>query len=89
MRQGFLADTSVNNFGGTYSFFAGQGPELDAQNRPISGTSISSRLWRCIGERCCLRARDSALPPSGHWAEERHCLRFLEERQLLRCSAWM
>ena len=40
VRQGFLADTSVNNFGGTYSFFAGQGPELDAQNRPISGTSI-------------------------------------------------
>jgi hypothetical protein len=33
-------DTSVNNFGGTYTFFGGNGPELDANNQPIPGTSI-------------------------------------------------
>ncbi|HTQ53851.1 MAG TPA: carboxypeptidase regulatory-like domain-containing protein [Bryobacteraceae bacterium] len=39
VRQSFLADTSVNNFGGTYTFFGGVGPELDANNQPVDGTS--------------------------------------------------
>jgi hypothetical protein len=39
VRESFLNDTSVNNFGGTFSFFGGIGPELDADNEPIAGTS--------------------------------------------------
>jgi hypothetical protein len=40
IRQVFLNDTSVNNFNGTYTFFGGSGPALDANNQPIAGTSI-------------------------------------------------
>ncbi len=40
VRRSLLEDTSVNNFGGTYTFFGGSGPELDANNQPIAGTSI-------------------------------------------------
>ena len=32
--------TSVSNFGGTFTFTGGSGPELDANNNPIAGTSI-------------------------------------------------
>jgi hypothetical protein len=39
-RQSFIDDTSVNNFGGTFAFFGGSGPELDANNQAIAGTSI-------------------------------------------------
>ena len=35
-----VRDTSVNNFGGSYAFFGGVGPILDANNQPVSGTSI-------------------------------------------------
>lgn len=40
LRQSFLDDRSENNFGGSYSFFGGTGPALDASNNPIAGTSI-------------------------------------------------
>ena len=40
IRQSFIDDTSVNNFGGSYVFFGGAGPQLDANNQPIPGTSI-------------------------------------------------
>ncbi len=40
LRQSFLDDTSVSNFGGTYTFFGGVGPELDANNQPIAGTAV-------------------------------------------------
>jgi hypothetical protein len=40
LRQGYLDSTSVSNFGGTYSFLGGSGPELDAANRPVAGTSM-------------------------------------------------
>ena len=33
-------DTSVTNFGGTYTFFGGNGPKLDANNQPVPSTSI-------------------------------------------------
>lgn len=39
-RQSWLDDTSVNNFGGTYAFFGGTGPELDENNLPIAGTLV-------------------------------------------------
>lgn len=39
-RQSFIDDTSVNNFGGTFAFFGGSGPELNANNQAIAGTSI-------------------------------------------------
>ena len=32
--------TSRSNFNGTYTFFGGNGPQLDANNQPIAGTSI-------------------------------------------------
>jgi hypothetical protein len=38
-RQNFNHDTSANNFNGTFTFFGGQGPSLDATNQPIPGTS--------------------------------------------------
>lgn len=41
VRQVFLDDTSLNNFGGTYTFFGGTGSELNSDNQPIPGTSIS------------------------------------------------
>jgi hypothetical protein len=40
VRESFLRDTSVNNFGGTFTFFGGIGPELDAANQAIAGTSV-------------------------------------------------
>jgi hypothetical protein len=40
LRESFDKDTSVNNFGGSYTFFGGEGPELDANNQPIAGTEI-------------------------------------------------
>jgi Carboxypeptidase regulatory-like domain len=40
-RQSFYSDTSVSNFGGTFAFFGGLGPQLDASNQPIPGTSIN------------------------------------------------
>jgi hypothetical protein len=41
LRRSLNSDTSVTNFGGTYTFFGGNGPELDANNQPILGTSIN------------------------------------------------
>jgi hypothetical protein len=38
--QGFDSSTSMNNFGGTYTFVGAPGPELDANNQPIPGTSL-------------------------------------------------
>jgi hypothetical protein len=38
-REGYTDSTSVSNFGGTYSFLGGIGPELDANNQAIAGTS--------------------------------------------------
>jgi len=40
VRQVGLDSTSVSNFGGSFTFLGGSGPELDAANRPIPGTSI-------------------------------------------------
>src|ERR1700719_2796676 len=37
LRASLNNDTSVSNFGGTYTFFGGNGPELDANNQPIPG----------------------------------------------------
>ena len=39
VRQSLLDDTSVNDFAGTFTFFGGIGPELDANNAAIAGTS--------------------------------------------------
>ncbi len=39
VRQSFLTDTSFNGFNGTFSFLGGVGPELDANNQAIAGTS--------------------------------------------------
>lgn len=41
VRQSFLEDTSRNNFNGTYTFLGGLGPELDANNQIIAGTSVT------------------------------------------------
>jgi len=38
-RKSFWDNTSVNNFGGSFSFQGGSGPALDANNQPIAGTS--------------------------------------------------
>jgi hypothetical protein len=40
IRQSFNNDISVNNFGGAFSFQGGTGPQLDANNQPIAGTSM-------------------------------------------------
>jgi Carboxypeptidase regulatory-like domain len=40
LRQSYLDSTSVNNFGGSYSFLAGSGPVLDANNQPVAGSSV-------------------------------------------------
>ena len=39
VRESLLRSTSVSNFGGTFTFFGGIGPELDPENQPIAGTS--------------------------------------------------
>ncbi len=39
VRESLLRDTSLNDFGGTFTFFGGFGPELDANNQAIAGTS--------------------------------------------------
>jgi hypothetical protein len=39
-RNTALSSTSVANFDGTFTFAGGTGPELDADNDPIAGTSI-------------------------------------------------
>jgi hypothetical protein len=40
LRESVVSNRSVTNFGGTYTFQGGFGPELDAANQPIPGTSI-------------------------------------------------
>src|SRR5260370_24764790 len=40
LRQSFYNDTSVNNFGGAYTFFGGTGPQLDANNQRIPGPLV-------------------------------------------------
>ncbi len=40
LRNSSLDDTSVSNFGGSYTFFGGLGPLLDANNQPVAGTSV-------------------------------------------------
>src|SRR5258707_5732233 len=40
LRQTFLDDTSVNNFGGSFTFLGGSGPQLDANNQTIPNTKI-------------------------------------------------
>jgi hypothetical protein len=40
LRQNFLDDTSVNNFGGTFTFFGGVGPALNANNQPVVDPAI-------------------------------------------------
>lgn len=40
LRDSINNDTSLNNFNGTFTFFGGAGPALDANNQPIPGTSI-------------------------------------------------
>ncbi len=39
VRESFNSDTSLNNFNGTYTFFGGSGPQLDASLNAIPGTS--------------------------------------------------
>lgn len=39
LRNTWTDDTSVNNFGGSYTFFGAMGPLLDAANQAIPGTS--------------------------------------------------
>ena len=39
IRESLLRDTSVGNFGGTFTFFGGVGPELDVNKQPITGAS--------------------------------------------------
>ncbi|HXJ40652.1 MAG TPA: TonB-dependent receptor [Bryobacteraceae bacterium] len=41
LRESMVNSTSVNNFGGTYMFQGGTGPELDASNQAIPGTAIT------------------------------------------------
>jgi hypothetical protein len=40
LRQSFNNDTSFNNFNGTFTFYGGTGPALDANGRPTPGTSV-------------------------------------------------
>jgi hypothetical protein len=40
LRQSFNNDLSLNNFNGTFTFFGGSGPALDANNLPIPGTTV-------------------------------------------------
>lgn len=40
LRAAYMSNTSVNNFGGTYTFQGGVGPVLDSANQPIAGTSL-------------------------------------------------
>lgn len=46
LRFSRLDDTSVNNFGGTYTFFGGPGPVLDANNQPTGATMQLTALDR-------------------------------------------
>jgi hypothetical protein len=39
MREFLLSNTSETNFNGSYNFLGGTGPELDANNQPILGTT--------------------------------------------------
>ncbi len=39
VRESFLHDTSRNNFGGTFTFFGGVGPQLYSNNPAIAGTT--------------------------------------------------
>ncbi|SPE33247.1 Cna B domain protein [Candidatus Sulfopaludibacter sp. SbA6] len=39
-RQAYDDSTSLSNFGGTYTFLGGPGPELDANNQAVPGTTI-------------------------------------------------
>lgn len=40
VRQSLNNDTSDNNFNGTFTFFGGSGPQLDANNQIVAGTAV-------------------------------------------------
>ncbi len=40
LRPSVQSDTSLNNFNGTFTFFGGTGPQLDANNQRIVGSSV-------------------------------------------------
>jgi hypothetical protein len=40
IRQSELSATSMTDFNGSYTFLGGTGPQLDASNSPIAGTSV-------------------------------------------------
>ena len=40
VRSSWLSDVSPNNFGGTFTFAGGMGPELDANNQPVPGSLV-------------------------------------------------
>ena len=40
LRQSFINDTSVNNFGGTFTFFGGAATALASDGQPIAGDSV-------------------------------------------------
>jgi hypothetical protein len=40
LRQSLNNDVSDSNFNGTFTFFGGSGPQLDADNQSIAGTSV-------------------------------------------------
>jgi len=41
LREAIVDNTSVINFGGTYTFQGGSGPALDAENQVVPGTSVT------------------------------------------------
>ena len=41
LRESIVNNTSVNNFGGTYTFEGASGPVLDSNNQPIPGTALN------------------------------------------------
>jgi hypothetical protein len=43
LRQDFMDDTSVKNFGGTFTFFGGVGPVLNGANQPVVDPAV------CLG----------------------------------------
>lgn len=40
LRNAWMDDTSMNNFGGSYMFFGGLGPVLDANNQAVAGAPV-------------------------------------------------
>src|SRR5207244_8731690 len=63
LRQSVINDASMSNFNGTFTFFGGDGPALNANYQPIPGTAVQLTALDVYQRTLLLQQR--GFPPAG------------------------